>query len=160
MERCSQMKLFWDSVSFHFFGIVSSDRATWNFILAEMYCQYRSLCVQLVPIWISIAQTIRNGTQKKTYLTYKTAHFIQISHTYRVGTISVVNSPELSTMDHLTPLKVRCGIWHPAVSSRSFKVPVGPLWVGHACSAHPTHARFDRDLGNLEAESTPQTCWN
>ncbi len=34
---------------------------------------------------------------------------------------------------------------------------VGPPWVGLICSAHPTDARLDRYLGNLEAKSTPQT---
>ena len=32
---------------------------------------------------------------------------------------------------------------------------VGPPWIGLVCPAHPTNARLDWDLGNLEAKSTP-----
>lgn len=69
------------------------------------------------------------------------------------------------TSDLTRPPKVCCGIWRHGVSSRSFKacqLQVGPPRVGHACSAHPTDAPFDCDLGNLEAKSnrwTSNTVW-
>ncbi len=55
--------------------------------------------------------------------------------------------------DSTRPLKVCCGIWHQNVSSRSFKSCKLQGWIGLVCSAHPTDARLDWDLGNLEAKS-------
>lgn len=64
-------------------------------------------------------------------------------------------------MDLTRGLKVCCGIWHQDASSRSFTTcqPPGFGLRGSdmLVQQHPSDACFDRDLGNLEAESTPQT---
>ena len=70
------------------------------------------------------------------------------------------NSPDRWGMNSTRLLKVCCSIWHQDVSSRSFK---SCKLRGRAsmdrtvCPAHPTDAWLDRDLGNLEAKSTPHS---
>ena len=80
--------------------------------------------------------------------------------------IIIVSVPVFSAKPALThrgmasTLKVWSGIWHQEVSSRTLRpvtCEVGPTWIGVVCLAHPTGARLDWHLGNLEAKSTPQT---
>lgn len=64
-------------------------------------------------------------------------------------------------MDSPRPLKVRCGFWPPDVSSTPFNVSnlwVGPAQIGPIGPADPNDAQLDKDLGNLEVNSPPQTC--
>lgn len=61
------------------------------------------------------------------------------------------------------------GFWRCAVVSCSnmlaadllspVSCEMGPPWIWFDCPANPTDAQLDCDLGNLEAKTTPWTCY-
>lgn len=97
-------------------------------------------------------------TYRNLHISHKTTH----THIHRAGSLFVAKTGlTCQTMDLTRGLKVCCGIWHQDASSRSFTTCQPPCFglrgSDMLVQQHPSDACFDRDLGNLEAESTPPT---